>query len=321
MRRFCDCLERHGKSYTIHVYRDAPHGWLNDTVPGRYRRVQAEAAWAQQRVFLREVLAPDYGRSRRVQRYAAGTAFDYDFASNVRMEYEARMARDFEDHCWKDIVDDEIIEIYEPYRREVRVGCRPAVLAIDLYNKVYRGGNRPVREVNRRYSGSCGEHAWKALEPTRQLFAAARSAGIPVIYTTRHADTDGVHSTHRRMQSETEELYRIKEELAPMPGDLVIYKERASGFFGTPLIAHLRKLGAESLIICGESTSGCVRASTVDAYSYGFHNVVVEECTYDRSLLSHKVNLFDLHHKYADVMHVEEVIEHLEGLSRGRSAA
>jgi maleamate amidohydrolase len=231
------------------------------------------------------------------------------------------MARDFEDHCWKDIVDPEIIEIYEPYRREVRVGRRPAVLAIDLYNKAYRGGNRPVREVNRLHAGSCGEHAWKALEPTRRLFAAARTAGLPVIYTTRHADTDGVHSTHRRMDGQVEELYHIKEELAPMPGELVVYKERASGFFGTPLIAHLRKLGVESLIVCGESTSGCVRASTVDAYSYGFHSVVVEECTYDRSLLSHKVNLFDLHHKYADVMHVEEVIEHLDGLTRGRNAA
>ena len=231
------------------------------------------------------------------------------------------MARDFEDHCWKDIVDEGTLEIYEPYRREVRVGRNPAVLAIDLYNKAYQGGGGPVREVNRRYPGSCGEHAWNALEPTRQLFAAARKAGIPVIYTTRHADTDGVRSTHRRMGRESEELYHIKEELAPMPGDLVIYKERASGFFGTPLVAHLRKLGAESLIICGESTSGCVRASTVDAYSYAFHNVVVEECTYDRSLLSHKVNLFDLHHKYADVMHVDEVIAHLEGLARGRSAA
>ncbi|HEX4555121.1 MAG TPA: isochorismatase family protein [Xanthobacteraceae bacterium] len=231
------------------------------------------------------------------------------------------MARDFEDHCWKDIVDEDTLEIYEPYRREVRVGRNPAVLAIDLYNKAYQGGPGPVREVNRRYPGACGEHAWNALEPTRQLFAAARKAGIPVIYTTRHADTDGVRSTHRRMGREREELYHIKEELAPMPGDLVIYKERASGFFGTPLVAHLRKLGAESLIICGESTSGCVRASTVDAYSYAFHNVVVEECTYDRSPLSHKVNLFDLHHKYADVMHVDEVMAHLEVLARGRSAA
>ena len=231
------------------------------------------------------------------------------------------MARDFEDHCWRDIVDEETLEIYEPYRREVRLGRNPAVLAIDLYNKAYQGGDRPVREVNARHSGACGEHAWKAIEPTRKLLAAARSAGIPVIYTTRHADTAGVRSTHRRMGSESEELYRIKEELAPRAGDLVVYKERASAFFGTPLIAHLRKLGAESLIILGESTSGCVRASTVDAYSYGFHNVVVEECTYDRSLISHKVNLFDLHHKYADVMHIEEVMAHLDGLAGERKVA
>src|SRR4029077_704130 len=161
---------------------------------------------------------------------------------------------------------------------------------------------------------------WRALEPTRALLAAARKAGLPEFYTTRHADT-GVRSTHRRMGAEAESLYHIKEELAPMPGELVVYKERASGFLGTPLVAHLRKAGVDSLIIFGESTSGCVRASTVDAYSYGFHNVVVEECTYDRSMLSHKVNLFDLHHKYADVMHVDEVIEHLNGLARGRNAA
>jgi maleamate amidohydrolase len=231
------------------------------------------------------------------------------------------MARDFEDHCWKDIVDDEIVEIYAPYRRDVYVGSNPAVLAIDLYNKAYLGGDRPVREVNRLHSGSCGENAWRAIAPTRLLLAAARAAGLPVIYTTRHADTGGVHSTRRRMAKEAEDLYHIKEEVAPLPGELVIYKERASGFFGTPLIVHLRKVAADSLIILGESTSGCVRASTVDAYSYGFHSVVVEECTYDRSMLSHKVNLFDLHHKYADVMHVDEVIAHLEGLARGRSAA
>src|SRR5713101_6906967 len=229
------------------------------------------------------------------------------------------MARDFEDHCWRDIVDEETLEIYEPYRREVRVGRNPALLAIDLYNKAYQGGDRPVREVNARYSGACGERAWQAIEPTRKLLAAARKAGLPVIYTTRHADTAGVRSTHRKMGAETEQLYHIKDEVAPAAGDLVVYKERASCFFGTPLIAHLRMLGADSLIIFGESTSGCVRASTVDAYSYGFHNVLVEECTYDRSLLSHKVNLFDLHHKYADVMHVDEVIEHLEGVVRGLS--
>jgi nicotinamidase-related amidase len=225
------------------------------------------------------------------------------------------MAKGFEDHCWNDVIDDEIREIYEAYHRPIYVGPMPVVLAIDLYKKAYLGGNHPVREVNRKFSGSCGENAWKAVAPTQKLFAAARKAQVPIIYTTRHADTSGVHSTNRQLGREGDDLYAIIDELKPEPEELVIYKERASAFFGTPLIAHLRQLGAESLIILGESTSGCVRASTVDAYSYGFHSVLVEECTYDRSMLSHKVNLFDLHHKYADVMHADEVIRHLEGLA------
>jgi nicotinamidase-related amidase len=220
------------------------------------------------------------------------------------LEQEHIMARDFEDHCWKDVIDADTNQIYQAYRRKIYVGDNPAVLAIDLYNKAYRGGDHPVKDVDREFSGSCGEYAWKALPPTQRLFAAARRAGVPIIYTTRHVDTSGVHSTNRNIG-----------------GDLVIYKERASGFFGTPLIAHLQQKRINSLIICGESTSGCVRASTVDAYSYGFHNVVVEECSYDRSLISHKVNLFDLHHKYADVMHIEEVLAHLDGLAGERKVA
>jgi nicotinamidase-related amidase len=86
------------------------------------------------------------------------------------------------------------------------------------------------------------------------------------------------------------------------------------------LFSHLSILGIQSLIVCGESTSGCVRASVVDAYSSGFHVSVVEECTFDRAELTHKVNLFDLHHKYADVMHLDEVIAHLDGLRLAQAA-
>ena len=231
------------------------------------------------------------------------------------------MARDFEDHCWKDVIDPDTLQIYQAYRRKVHVGANPAVLAIDLYNKAYLGGDRPVIEVDSEFSGSCGENAWRALPHTQKLFAAARRAGVPVIYSTRHVDTGGVQSTNRNLADLADDIYDIKAELAPEPGELVIYKERASAFFGTPLIAHLQMKGIDSLIICGESTSGCVRASTVDAYSYGFHNTVVEECTYDRSMITHKVNLFDLHHKYADVMHIDEVLAHLDGLARQRKVA
>jgi carboxymethylenebutenolidase len=84
--RFRDCLERHGKSFRIHLYRDAPHGWLNDTMPGRYREVQAEAAWAAQREFLQQAFSGGYDRATHRQRYEAGIAADYDFSRNVRQE-------------------------------------------------------------------------------------------------------------------------------------------------------------------------------------------------------------------------------------------
>lgn len=86
VRQLRASLERHNKSYTINVYHGAPHGWLNDTMPGRYRREQAEAALAAQLAFLKEVFSPNYDRSRRVQRYAAELSPNYDFSKNVRLE-------------------------------------------------------------------------------------------------------------------------------------------------------------------------------------------------------------------------------------------
>lgn len=225
------------------------------------------------------------------------------------------MLDSFENYCWKDVVSEEILEVYRPYRRETYIGRRPAVLAIDLYSLAFEGGPRPVHEVVREFQSSCGIYAWESVKPIQELLATVRSKGIPVIYTTveirKEVDPTGVWATKRQMSKINERSFDIKEEFKPEPADLVIYKKRASAFFGTPLIAHLIQHNIDSLIICGESTSGCVRASTVDAYSYGFHTVMVEECCFDRSLLSHKISLFDMHHKYADVMHLEEVKRHL----------
>ena len=227
------------------------------------------------------------------------------------------MAKDFEDHCWKDIVSPEIIETYQHYRRDVFVGDRPALLAIDLYKLVYKGGPHPPHEITKEHRSTCGIYAYEAIEPTKRLFAAARAAGLPIIYTTGTAQPGRVQSTNRRRPPKREaDDFEIWDDFRPEPDDIVIHKERASGFFGTPLIAYLTRLGVGSLIVCGESTSGCVRATSLDGYSLGFHTVVVEECVFDRSPLSHKVNLFDLHHKYADVMAVDDVISHLGELQR-----
>ncbi|PPR11672.1 MAG: Maleamate amidohydrolase [Alphaproteobacteria bacterium MarineAlpha11_Bin1] len=222
------------------------------------------------------------------------------------------MRAEFEDHCWADIMSEEILKIYEPYHREVYVGDRPALLAIDLYNLVYRGGEREPHEIVDEFPSTCGRYAWEAIEPTKRLFSTARSVGIPVMYTTAPATSDVVATNRQDGLGTTDNDYEIFDAFAPQEGDVMIVKQRASAFFGTPILPELNRLGVNSLIVCGESTSGCVRASAVDAYSAGFHVSIAEECVFDRSILSHKVNLFDLHHKYADVIPTLDIISHLE---------
>jgi maleamate amidohydrolase len=226
------------------------------------------------------------------------------------------MSGDFEDHCWKDVVSKDVLEIYSHYQRDVFVGPAAALLAIDLYELAYQGGSKPPASLHREYPSSCGEYAYAAIEPTKRLFAAARSAGLPIFYTTMDTRADSlptrVTATKRRSIPRDPALYAIRPEFKPQAGDVVITKQRASALFGTPLVAHLTQLGIRTIIVCGESTSGCVRASAVDAFSHGFHVVLAEECCFDRSPLSHKVNLFDLHHKYADVLKVDEVVSHLD---------
>ena len=222
------------------------------------------------------------------------------------------MTDKFEDHCWQDVIPPDDVAIYSTFRRDTYVGFPAALVAVDLYELVYQGGARPVPEVAKTYPMSCGEHAFAAIEPTRRLFAAARSAGLPVFYSTGDTRPESkpgfVTATRRRRGTTNSEDFRIRPEFKPVPGDVVITKQRASAFYGTPLAAHLTQLGINTVIMGGETTSGCVRASAVDAYSQGYHVVLVEECCFDRVVLSHKVNLFDLHHKYADVMHLDEVV-------------
>ena len=117
------------------------------------------------------------------------------------------MSSDFEDHCWKDLVPAEILDIYAPYRRKTFVGPSPALVAIDLYEMAYQGGPLPVAEVTQKYPSSCGEHAWAAIAPTQRLFDAARRAGLPVFYSTGDARADArpdrvSASVRRTMSSE-----------------------------------------------------------------------------------------------------------------------
>ena len=227
----------------------------------------------------------------------------------------------FEDHCWKDVFTADDLVTYSPYARETYIGETPALLAIDLYNLVYKGGSKLPHDLDADFPNSCGKFAHDALEPTKRLFAAARTSGIPVFYVTAQYSPHRVKSTRRGPMPITEHDCEIHDAFAPQPEDTVFRKERPSAFFGTPLIAHLNQRRIDSLIVCGESTSGCVRASVLEAHMFGLHVSVVEECVFDRSELIHKVNLFDMHHKYADVMKLDEVTGLLEARASNSVAA
>lgn len=226
----------------------------------------------------------------------------------------------FEDHCWRDVIPPEVLDVYAAYRRPVGLRGTTALLAVDLFACVFPSERRPVLDACREDSRSCGHFAWDAVPHIQDLLRLARQRAWPVIFTTSAAlggvTREESRATHREgAAGERDTDYRIDERFPILTGDVVVRKRRASAFFGTDLAHLLRSRGVETVVICGESTSGCVRATAVDAYSHGFHAVVVEECVFDRNELSHKVNLFDLHHKYADVVHLGDLSPRVTGMA------
>jgi nicotinamidase-related amidase len=223
---------------------------------------------------------------------------------------------DVEPHCWDDIADDAMRTIYKAYARPLGIGARPAVLAIDLYKMAFAGRPVPPEQQQDEYPSSCGIYAHNAIGPISELFSTARRLEVPVVHVTggklRYSG-----STNRRTVDGADDGWEFQPECAPLPGEVIVEKYRASGFYGTTLVSELVRRQIDTLIVVGESTSGCMRATTVDGYSNGFHMVVVEDGVFDRSWLNHCVNLFDLHHKYADVMTSRTV----QGLLAGQPAA
>ncbi len=226
-------------------------------------------------------------------------------------------------HAWEDVIDDEIRAIAGNYASRMGLRDRPALLCVDNYNAVFGDRPEPVLEAMKRFPSSCGLAAWNAVEPTQRLMAAARAAGIPVIHTTGMAELPEIEQraqTTKRSAVGQDRTWDMSHfgPLAPLAGEIVIEKLRATAFYGTPINAYLTQLGVNTLIFCGNSTSGCVRASAVDGYNAGYSVAVVEECVFDRNWLSHKVNLFDLNSKYADVMFLDEVLQYISGLETAR---
>ena len=215
---------------------------------------------------------------------------------------------------WEKYITDDVKSMYAHYRSEPRVGKRPCLLLIDLYNLSYKGGNLPVSEVIKTNPSGCGEHAHRAIMPTKKLIGLFRRYELPIIFTTRdwEAHTRGTHSTQRQRKNISEADYDIYASFPLEPSDTLIRKSRASVFFNTELDNAIKEQGIDSIVLGGESTSGCVRASVVDAYSRNLPPVLVEECVFDRNPISHAINLFDMHHKYGHVTTLDKATRLLD---------
>lgn len=196
---------------------------------------------------------------------------------------------------------------------KIGYGDRPALIVIDLV----RGFTDPQKPL--------GADLSMQLTETRRLLDAARRADITVYYTTvsyegRDMQDAGIWAkkmaglmTLRAGQPEVE----VDPSLGRLPDEPVITKKYASAFFGTDLLARLNSLRIDTLLIAGCTTSGCVRATAVDAVQNGLRPMVVGEAVGDRSQAAHEQSLFDLQAKYADVVSADEVLEYLSGVASG----
>ncbi len=195
-------------------------------------------------------------------------------------------------------------------------GDRPALLLIDIYYSVLGLKREPIFESMKTWPSSTGLEGWEAVDKTAELLAVARECGIPVVHIKglQSGIKPWVHR-HRGPSKLSPEMQfkgtQIVDEVAPIDGEVVIEKTAPSAFQGTPLDFHLTAMGIDTLICCGETTSGCVRSSVVDGATHRYRMGVVSECVFDRTQASHYMNLYDMHQKYADVVSLDMAMGYL----------
>ncbi len=225
-------------------------------------------------------------------------------------------------------------------------GKRPVVLVIDINYNFTGDKPEPILESIKRWRNSCGEEGWYSAQKAGTLVQAARAKRIPILFTTeedqradgwdsgRWADKNARRKEDRaydrdalRQMGEAAVADRpgylprtgklMNSLVAPVAGDILIGKRKPSAFFGTLLASYLIDLQADTILVCGSTTSGCVRATVIDGFSYNYRMMLVEECNFDRFEASHAIELFDMHMKYADVVSLEETLRYLEELPEG----
>ena len=206
------------------------------------------------------------------------------------------------------MTDDGLVEDYRQagFSNRLGFGQHPALVVVD-FCQAYLDPDSPL------YAG-----VEDARESCKRLLAAARTAQVPVLHTRVEFQPGGADGGifFRKVGAlecfvRGNPLGNYGEGLEPADDEVVVVKQYASGFFGTSLASTLTSLGTDTLIITGVSTSGCVRATALDACQHGFIPIVVRDACGDRDQRVHEANLFDLDAKYADVVSEQEVLDYL----------
>jgi nicotinamidase-related amidase len=185
-----------------------------------------------------------------------------------------------------------------------RSGLSPALLIIDM-QRLFVGEDKPILEAIADAPTMIGEMGWRAIESMQILIKQCRLQQIPIIYAKM--------LPHNRPNDDP--LLDIVEPLQAQSGDKIMEKNTISVFFQTELKDYLQEKGCDSVILIGNSTSGCIRAAALDAVQYGFAAYVPYECVFDRIEASHKIALLDMWMKYATVLSTTEMIDNLENLA------
>jgi len=201
------------------------------------------------------------------------------------------------------------------------VGKRPALLIIDIQYRTIGTTPKPFWEAIKEYPTSCGEVGWNAVRNIELLLAEFRRNEWPVLYphvAPKNKATDGGRLAEKvpAIMNIPQKGYEFPSEIAPREGDVLLPKKHPSAFFGTPLASYLIERAVDTLVVTGCTTSGCVRGSVVDGFAYNFRALVPHDAVYDRSQVSHAVNLFDMSEKYADVMSTDEALTALKAIDR-----
>jgi maleamate amidohydrolase len=206
------------------------------------------------------------------------------------------------------VSDEEAREVYTTARlgESITLGSRPAVLVVDFSC----GFTDPECTLGSDMTG--------AVEQTRRVLDAARAKGLPVVFTTIGYEPslkDGGLWLQKIPSLGDLQVggrwVEIDPRLEPRDDETIVLKKGASAFFGTNLPAILVSQGVDSVVLCGATTSGCIRATAIDLLQYGYPTIVPRECVADRARAPHEANLFDIQAKYADVVSVDDALAYL----------